>query len=105
MIVSSVDRFLMDRRRAIGLGLGLAATAAGLSGTHAAAKSNGFATALDFDGAFDPKRAEHNTLAFCKLMSDTRDGEESCGYFKGQVLALNELKVLITQCIIHYPID
>lgn len=86
MIISAIDQVLMDRRRALGLGVGLVAAAAGLS-SGAAAKSNDYDTALDFDGAFDPKRAEHNTLAFCKLMSDTRDGEETCGYFKGSVLA------------------
>lgn len=78
MLVSSVDRFLMDRRRALGAGLGLAAAAAGLGSSPTQAKSNGFDTALDFDGAFDPERAEHNTLAFCKLMSDTRDCIETC---------------------------
>ncbi|MEM1152095.1 MAG: DUF1838 family protein [Pseudomonadota bacterium] len=87
MIVSSVDKILMNRRQALGVGLGLAAAAAGLSTAPAAARSNGYDTALDFDGAFNPKRAEHNTLAFCKLMADTRDGVESCGYFKGNVLA------------------
>lgn len=87
MLPSFVDRALMDRRHAIGLGLGLAAAAAGLTPQRARAKSNGFDTALDFGGAFDPKRPEHNTLAFCKLMADTRDGVETCGYFKGQVLA------------------
>lgn len=86
MIVSSIDRFLVDRRQLLGAGLGLAATAAGLSSKSAQAKSNGFDTELDFGGKFDPKRAEHNTLAFCKLMSDTRDGVETCGYFKGDVL-------------------
>lgn len=88
MLVSSVDRVLLDRRRALGAGLGLAATAAGIaSPSSARAESNGFATQLDFGGKFDPMKAEHNTLAFCKLMSDTRDGVETCGYFKGNVLA------------------
>lgn len=87
MLVSSIDRVLMDRRCVLGMGLGLAAAATGLSGTAAVAQSNGYDTKLDFGGHFDPQRAEHNTLAFCKLMSDTRDGAESCGYFKGQVLA------------------
>ena len=88
MLVSSVDRALrLDRRRALGLGLGFAAAAAGLAGRTSAAQPDRFATALDFDGAFDPKRPEHNTLAFCKLMSDTRDGVETCGYCKGAVLA------------------
>ena len=87
MFVSSVDRFLFNRRDVLGAGVGLAAVAAGLGVTAARARSNGFDTALDFGGQFDPKRPEHNTLAFCKLMSDTRDGVETCGYFKGNVLA------------------
>lgn len=85
MLVSSIDRFLLNRRQALGAGLGMAALAAG-TGTTARA-SNGYATELDFGGSFDPKKPEHNTLAFCKLMSDTRDGIETCGYFKGDVLA------------------
>jgi hypothetical protein len=86
MIVSAVDRVLLSRRGLLGAGLGLAATAAALTPVQGGAKSNGYDTQLDFGGAFDPKRAEHNTLAFCKLMSDTRDGVENCGYFKGNVL-------------------
>ena len=87
MIVSAIDRVLMNRRELMGAGLGLAAAAAAGLPASGQAKSNGFDTELDFGGAFNPKRAEHNTLAFCKLMSDTRDGVETCGYFKGNVLA------------------
>ena len=87
MLVSSVDRALLNRRNLIGAGIGLAAAAASLKPAPAQAESNGFATELDFGGAFDPMRAEHNTLAFCKLMSDTRDVAETCSYFKGNVLA------------------
>ncbi|MBT8062481.1 MAG: hypothetical protein KJO85_07335, partial [Gammaproteobacteria bacterium] len=86
MIVSAIDRDLLNRREVLTASLGLAAGAAALVPATASSKSNGFDTALDFDGAFDPKKAEHNTLAFCKLMSDTRDGVETCGYFKGNVL-------------------
>lgn len=32
-------------------------------------------------------KPEHNTLAFCKLLADIRDGAVAVGYFKGQVLA------------------
>ncbi len=86
MIVSAVDRVLLNRRALLGASVGLAATAAAFGAAPLRAKSNGFDTALDFGGAFDPKKAQHNTLAFCKLMSDTRDGVETCGYFKGNVL-------------------
>jgi hypothetical protein len=86
MIVSAIDRDLLNRREVLTASLGLAAGVAALVPATTSGKSNGFDTALDFGGAFDPKKAEHNTLAFCKLMSDTRDGVETCGYFKGNVL-------------------
>ena len=86
MIVSAIDRVLLNRRDMLAASLGLAAASAALTPVSLAARSNDFDTALDFGGAFDPKKAEHNTLAFCKLMSDTRDGVETCGYFKGDVL-------------------
>jgi len=82
MIISSIDRYLMNRRTALGLGAGLVSGAL----VNSARKVSWAASMPDFGAAFDRTKAEHNTLAFCKLMSDTRDGVETCGYFKGNVL-------------------
>lgn len=88
MIVSSLDRYLANRRHFLSLGIGAAAsTLVGCDNADEVETLGEFFTPLDFGGSFDPEMPEHNTLAFCKLMSDTRDGVENCGYFKGNVLA------------------
>lgn len=87
MILSSIDRFLSNRRKFLCASIGLLASGPSLIKSSANANVNEYDTQLDFGGSFDPDRPEHNTLAFCKLMSDIRDDVETCGYFKGNVLA------------------
>lgn len=87
MIVSSVDKYLLDRRSLFSLGLGAMVASKGSNASTLQEKSETFDTDLDFSGSFDPKNSQHNTLAFCKLMADTRNDIDTCGYFKGDVLA------------------
>ena len=91
MILSAIDRALsgetgFSRRSALRAGAALAAGAVTTGSLSARASTGSFNTDLSFGGSFDPMKAEHNTLAFCKLMGDA-SGEESCGYFRGDVLA------------------
>jgi hypothetical protein len=82
MILSSIDRMLASRRDVLSAATG--ATAAALFGIGSARAALATPT---FGDKFDPLKAEHNTLAFCKMLADIRDKSVSCGYFKGQVLA------------------
>jgi hypothetical protein len=81
MLASALDRILASRRDLLSLSAGAAVALFGAGAARAAPAAPGFGA------AFDPAKAEHNTLAFCKLLADTRDNSVTCGYFKGQVLA------------------
>ena len=82
MILTALDRMLASRRDVISATAGAAAVSLFGAGQAKAALAT-----PDFGAGFDPMKAEHNTLAFCKLLADIRDNSVSCGYFKGQVLA------------------
>ena len=86
MIVSSIDKYLLNRRNLLGASLGVF-LGAGKSFSNVTEKNKTYDTNLGFSGSFDPYNPTHNTLAFCKLMADTRPEVETCGYFKGDVLA------------------
>ena len=68
----------MSRRTLVGLGAGIGALAAGCAAPEPERQES---LNLDFS------RPEDNLLAWIKLASSLEDGVETCGYYKGKIIA------------------
>lgn len=78
MSLQNFDPRLMSRRTLVGLGAGIGALAAGCAAPEPERQES---LNLDFS------RPEDNLLAWIKLASSLEDGVETCGYYKGKIIA------------------